>query len=347
MVSGPVSERARLLLAAGRPRDALTLLAPHLAEHPDDQRALSFAGWSHLQLGSLNGALDMAHRLAVNAPESADTHLLLGAVHTRRREFALAAQSARTAMRLAPHNPTAYLLAADIDMQAGTVTDLTVQSARRAVELDPDSADTHSTLGAALLTLKRRREAAEHLKKARSLDPSSSNAANEMGRWHLRYGAAAQAAQEFAAAAIANPADPVPVQNIRAAAWRAFATAQIVLWASFYIMWRIVGNQEPLRSPARFFASAVVAVTLAAWCAQLWRSWRGTLMLAKSVRGDRLLQIGVPAHAACLALLVASAFAAQSAEKPLLAIGAMALATASITTWIHRHRLRKQSRPSQ
>lgn len=341
-----VAERARALIATRRFPDAIRLLGPHVAVHPEDTDACRMLGWAQLGADDLDGALRSLRRLATTAPDAVDTHLLAAAVHSSRHEYADARTAAQNAIRLRPDHPAPYRTAVAIDIDAGMATDTTVALARKAIELDPQDVDAHRLAGTALLNMRRRKEAGEYLRKAVALDPDNTTTAAELSRWQASTGRSAAAARGFAAVVRADPTDVVALHNLRVTVWRTFSIAQLVLWIAMVVLGRVrlLTSGDPA-SWIRGIGPVVVVLTLAAWGFQLRGAWRGVGTMLTVLRSDRLLQLGLAAHVLCLVALLGASLLGGTPGEVSLIVGVALLLLASGTTWVRRRQVNREKEP--
>jgi Flp pilus assembly protein TadD len=346
-VSDPagVVERAALLKDSGRSGPALALLAPYLAQNPDDLTALRLAGWCHFDLDQLDPALYCASRLASLAPEQPAAHLLLAVVQGRRQNVGASVQAIDAAIALAPYNSEPYRIAAALDLQGHRTSPRTEQLARQAVSLAPHDAIAHRVLGSILIELRRYDEATVELGRAAALNPGDSAVTSELARIDIAKGRSASAAVGFAAAVRADPTDEIARHNLRAAAWNAFRIAHLILWLSFLVLGRFTvfadsGSTDQL---AHVVGPIAVLATLGAWAFQLRSRPSGLSVLLVATRSDRMLSIAMASHALSLVSLLAAAFAPTPLAGPLLILVTVLLVTGTVVGWIRVSQLRKQS----
>ncbi len=340
-----VAERAALLKDSGRAGQALALLAPHLAAHPDDLSALRLAGWCHFELNELDQALACASRLAALSPDQPTAQLLLAVVQGKRRNFAASQQAIDTAIQLAPHHSEPYRIAAALDLQARRASSRTEQLARRAVALAPHDASAHRVLGSTLIELRRYDEAAAELEQAVALNPADPAVASELARIDIAKGRSASAAIGFAAAVRADPTDAAALHNLQAAAWNAFRLAQLVLWASFLVLGRlwVLVDSASTNHLAHVVGPVSVLATLGAWAFQLRRRPSGLRVLYTATRSDRMLTTAMASQVLCLLLLVVAAFAPPAAAGVMLGVVTVSLVVGTVVGWIRVSALRRES----
>ncbi|QNK82758.1 tetratricopeptide repeat protein [Nakamurella sp. PAMC28650] len=337
-------ERAALLKDSGRSGPALALLAPYLAQNPDDLSALRLAGWCHFDLDELDPALYCAARLAALAPEQPAAHLLLAVVQGRRQNVTASVEAIDTAIRLAPHNSEPYRIAAALDLQGHRTSPRTERLARRAVTLAPHDAIAHRVLGSTLIELRRYDEAAVELGQAAALNPGDAAVTSELARIDIAKGRSASAAVGFAAAVRADPTDDIARHNLQAATWNAFRIAHLVLWLSFLVLGRftVLSDSGATSRLAHVVGPIAVLATLGAWAFQLRSRPSGFPVLLTATRSDRMLSIAMASHALCLVFLLAAAFAPTAVAGPLLIVVTVLLLVGTVVGWIRVSQLRKQ-----
>lgn len=346
--------RASLLDDAGRPAEAIGLLAPHLAQQPDDAQALLVLGWAQLHAGDGFGAADTSHRLLALAPDQLNPLLLAATVFAYNRDHRAAVAVADRAIALAPHSAVAYRVRAQVDLSAGVPGPATRQFADQAVRLDPQSAAALLTAGTAALEAKDRSAARTLLQQAAAIAPDNPAVRNELARLHMGRGGSLRAAGDFAAIVRDDPTQRVALHNLGVAVWKAFGTAHLVLWAAMFVVGRIhwlAGDDgDPSGRAGWLPVTAVLAVlaTGAAWAIQLRRAGAGLtagLAAGRTVLvSDRLLQIGFPAHVGCLVALIVSALWPGGVGQIAFYVALALLVIASVTTWIAGRRLARSSR---
>nr|WP_281361800.1 tetratricopeptide repeat protein [Nakamurella aerolata] len=339
-----VIQRASMLDDAGRPAEAIAVLAPYLAEHPDDPRALLVLGWAQLHADDGFGAADTSHRLLARAPDALNPMLLAATVFAHNRDHRAAAAVADRAIALAPHAAVAYRVRAQVDLATGVTGPATRAFADQAVRLDPQSSAALLTAGTAALEARDRAAARNLLERAAAMDPDNLAVRNELARLDMGRGGSLRAAGDFASIVRDDPTQRVALHNLRVAVWKAFGTAHLVLWAAMFVVGRIHwlagndGGRDGRPGWLPILAAVAVLATGAAWAIQLQRAGNGlTAGLAAGrtvLASDRLLQIGFPAHVGCLLALLLSALLPGNAGQVAFFVALALLVLASITTWI-------------
>ncbi len=343
-----VIERSALLRESGRPEEALRLLAPHLAAHPDDAEALRQAGWAYLATRDLDSAYQAARRAVAVEPDQPNHHMLMAQVAVKLGRVDLARQAVGTAITLAPYASGPYQVGVSVDLQAHQITAGTERLARSAVERNPHDSDAHRLLGTTLLELKKYGEARQEFAQTLALDPGDDAARAEMARADLNQGRSGAAAAALHAALRLDPSDRIMAFNLRVAAANAFNRAQLVLWIGVFVavrvQWAGTADQTGLTTLMRVAGPVVVLAALAMWAWQLRGAQGGPVAVARALRHDWSLVVGVALHCLGLVLLLGSAFLPAAAAEMAGVAAFVAVALASVMTWVIRSRLRS-SRP--
>jgi Flp pilus assembly protein TadD len=211
-------DRARQLLAVGRPQDAIGVLGEHLAEHPTDPAALSLLSWAHLRCGEPEDALRAADRALMADPEhhSGWQHRSNALRELGRHPEAVLA--AEQCVRLAPNLWTGHytlgLAVRNVPARKAELRD----AALRAASLAPENADTHVLLGIAHADAGEVNLAEHAYKRALSLDPDHAHARSNLSVLALRGGRFGDAMRGFRAAAGRKPQETLFHRNMAAVA---------------------------------------------------------------------------------------------------------------------------------
>ena len=167
-------EEAATLLRQRRFAEALARYREALAIAPDYVRALAGMGEALLLLERYAEALAALERALALEPEPAPSgllHQLMGRAALGLGHPPAAAEHLEGALELNPRDAVALDYLALIRFQQQRYA-AALELYRRAVELNPDNAQTHANIGAALYYLERIDEAVRSLEHALSLDPT-------------------------------------------------------------------------------------------------------------------------------------------------------------------------------
>jgi tetratricopeptide (TPR) repeat protein len=282
VTTAEATERAALLLSAGRAGEALALVSPLLAgvddpgahvvavaalleldRPPDAVRAAEsalaafgplpqlarVAAAAFRAAGSGDRALAVARAGSELAPQWVPGLLTLAfcALETGDREQATVALDAATA--LAPDEPAVWLLAADVASAAG-----------------------------------RRPLARSHLQTALRLDPASTTALRALGRLEELRNRPGSAARWYARALLLEPGDPRLVERVRALFGRLLGAVTVAaVCLGFVIVLAFLaqadpapGGSTPAELPEPLFWTLWLVGGAVAVGAQLWSGLRGT-----------------------------------------------------------------------
>lgn len=197
--SGPLVEKAALLIDAGQSRQAAGLLAQRTAEAPDDTSAWAQLARARLGTEEPEQALEAARRTVELAPELAYGHRLLTLAFLGCRRIDEAIAPAREAVRLDPASwMTHYTLAQALARLPGPRTPESIVAcleealavAYEGVRLAPDEPRTHKQVAFVLQARGRDPEAVAPLREALRLDPADAGTRSTLVRLEQRLGEA-------------------------------------------------------------------------------------------------------------------------------------------------------------
>lgn len=169
----PLIERARMLMQADRPADAVRELTTLLAGDPESMEGHALMALSLARLDRYEEATGSARRAVGLAPDTAYAHWVLGAILCDR----------------------------DRDKEA-------LASAREAVRLDPDDPDYHALEASCLAGLSRWKEMRAAAERGLALDPGHVRCLNLRANALRHLGELDQASDALDTALARNPEDP-------------------------------------------------------------------------------------------------------------------------------------------
>jgi Flp pilus assembly protein TadD len=210
------ADRARAYISAERWDEALALLASHLARQPDDVDALCLTAQCHIGRADPVAAEQAARAALALDPDREWVHRLLAIALGERRDFDAARAHADEAVRQLPWSWLPHRQRAEVDINERKVTAATWAAARRAIELAPDEALTHQTLGRVALLAKDNRTAIASFREALRLDPSSSTDRNNLAVAELRRRRIWSAGAHLVGALRLDPTSALTLNNLRA-----------------------------------------------------------------------------------------------------------------------------------
>jgi Flp pilus assembly protein TadD len=256
----------------GRDAEALRVLAPHLALHPDDPRGLALAASAHIALGEFSVAKSEAARATSLAPQESWIRRVFAITLAKAGEHDAAVAAAGDAIRLAPHDWSSYHCRAIVDVVANRVTLETLAIANRAVALNPTSPDVHLLIGDIAMNRRDRDMARAAYSEALRLDPSSAIARNNLATMARGPDRAGKAAATFMDIAASQPGLALAVHNVRVTVTQATSTLHLIVWLHWVIAYAAfspvvagVGVSDPTYGPALRIAlavSATIALTI-------------------------------------------------------------------------------------
>ncbi|MGN6760656.1 MAG: tetratricopeptide repeat protein [Leifsonia sp.] len=249
-------ERAAVYLDADRPQDALRLLGPYLASAPEDVRALCLYARALVHAGDARRGVETARRAVSLAPDGEWAWRVLAFAESQAGNHQAAVGAAARARAIAPMNWLTHLQVATVELKARTVTPDTLAAALRAVEMAPDEAIAHYTVGNVLLAQKAPKDAEQAFRRALALDPHMTSAQNNLAIASMHQGATGVAAAGFVDILAANPASDLARRNVLAAIGATVARLRILLGAGVLASFAL-RNASLSADGADSFASAI------------------------------------------------------------------------------------------
>ncbi len=186
----PQFEKANYLIDNGRFDLAIGELLGHLAEHPDDSRALSLLAFCHLKRERFGEATEAAEAAVVADPSHGEGYYMLSLVMRARGEAKAAMEAIQTALSLEPAEPDFLVTLAYLHLDSRRWDDA-LAAAQLAVERSPQHVGAINAVATALINLRRVSEAAAALENALAHDPEDPRTLSNMGWLELdrnRYG---------------------------------------------------------------------------------------------------------------------------------------------------------------
>lgn len=186
----PYYERANHLIDNGRYDLAVKELLSHLAEHPDDARALSLLSFCHLRRQRYADATMAAESAIVSDPANAQGYYMMSLVMRERNEPSAAMEAIQTALNLEPAEPDFLVTLAYLHIDARR-WDEALAAAGLAAERSPYHVGAINAMATCLINLRRVSEAAAALENALAHDPEDPRTLANMGWLELdrnRYG---------------------------------------------------------------------------------------------------------------------------------------------------------------
>lgn len=207
------TERARLLIEAGRAKDALPLLQQAIAADPHDGESRCLLAYAYYQLREWRTALKAADEAAACDPHDEWSHRLRALALLALKQNGKALRAAQEASRLDPEGPFTLKTLSRCQLENGKRKDAR-KSAQRLREVAPEWSQSHETLGYVALVEQKWKEAEQHYREALKLDPESWSAMNDLGLCLQHQRRHKEAVELFHRAAQLNPAEAVTRRNL-------------------------------------------------------------------------------------------------------------------------------------
>lgn len=216
-----------MLLDAGRAQDAVDLLGPLLASHPDDGALLILNAYALIELERYTEAMASAKRASELAPAADEPHRIASVVLGKVGDVEGSARAAREAVRLAPDEPAAW---ERVCIAVGTLLDELGRSGDRAVlgrirevseevlvaadrvvALAPTEGSAYAARGYALACARRPGQAKEAYARAQQLDPDGAISQQALGNQPTALPSREEPQQQAPQASIPDQApEPLP-----------------------------------------------------------------------------------------------------------------------------------------
>jgi cytochrome c-type biogenesis protein CcmH/NrfG len=186
---------AAALCDRGRPAEAITRLRALLADDPHDLEALGLLGQAQLADHDPDGARLTAAEAIRLEPEHDLAHRQASIAASRRGLHREAIAHAEEAVRLAPAEPSVFIVLARAVLRAKTDLPRARQAAVRAIVLAPDEAEPHLVFGMVSAAEGQHAAADGAFRRALQLDPGNATVCMELARLTLRRAALASFAR--------------------------------------------------------------------------------------------------------------------------------------------------------
>jgi Flp pilus assembly protein TadD len=294
---------ADALLDAGKYELALGVASQVIAARADQPDGYALASRALVELGRFEEAVRAAGQAVSLEPHSAYYHRLAAVAMSKHASLAdrsaracmltYAGAEAQEAVRLAPREPSGFILQAEICARLDDIKGADT-AIREALRLRPDSANVWA--GASFVGTRAHNWYAAEIaaRKALAIDPRSYAAANNLGVALRKRGRWMQGAVAFHGAARVDPKQPIAPANLESIGYQFIAIVVLVFIAPTIVIWPLfmglsVATKSWLaRKPERLGG---VALRLGLWVATNRRHQR---RFAKEVARAEKLAAGVP-----------------------------------------------------
>jgi tetratricopeptide (TPR) repeat protein len=214
-------KRAEALREIGRATDAIAILGRIVAESPSNAQALCQLAQCYNATRDHHSMLTAADRAAAANPHSEWAHRLRSlALHNLGRHPD-AVTAAKRSIELAPNAWRPHMILADAVLVSPHPSDKrrAYEAALRALQIAPQAADAHVTMGRVLLNIGEHEHARTYFTNALALDPTNAAAHTNLAVTQLRSGNVVAAGRGFGAVAAANPTEDMYARNVSASAF--------------------------------------------------------------------------------------------------------------------------------
>ncbi|MDH2443774.1 tetratricopeptide repeat protein [Amnibacterium sp. CER49] len=167
---------AERYLELNRPAEAAARIAAHLAQEPEDVRALCMSAIIALRNRDDLGAESAARRAAALAPEFEWPVRLLSIALSRRGRARAAIRAADRAVEMNPSAWEAHANRANVAVTVGRADRRALRAAEQAVRISPDIPDTHNALGWVQARMRRLDEARRTFERSLAINPADDEA---------------------------------------------------------------------------------------------------------------------------------------------------------------------------
>lgn len=230
----PLCDRAEALIDAGRPTEALPLLAQAIAAEPGHTRAHCLRSLALMKQEQYPAALRSAETAVSLAPTEEWGHRLRAIVLLEMGRKRQALAPAREAARLAPWEPSVLHTLARSELASGKKREAR-ETAERLRSAAPEWNSSHELLGLIALEERHAKVAEAHYRDALRLHPGSWVAMNNLGLALQRQGRRKEAIECFHQAARLNPTKELIRKNLSGAVRNYMGVGSLgLIWAVVY-----------------------------------------------------------------------------------------------------------------
>ena len=345
-------KRAEALREIGRAADAIAILSRVVAESPSNAQALCQLAQCYNATRDHDRMLAAADRAAAANPQSEWAHRLRSlALHNLGRHPD-AVTAARRSIELAPNAWRPHMILADAVLVSPHPSDkrIAYEAALRALQIAPQAADAHVTMGRVLLNIGEHEHARVYFTNALSLDPTNAAAHTNLAVTQLRSGKVVAAGRGFGAVAAANPTEDMYARNVGASA---FVWVQGILDAGVLTVVAVLVVAMTVAAPLSAFLTLGALVSYVIGSAVAYSRLPAPMRrLARRGRNPALTRLNIGVLVAVLGFLGWTA-ATEGLDSPGQAYVTPLLLWGAVLIWrlrmrfgprLHQHRQRRRYR---
>jgi tetratricopeptide (TPR) repeat protein len=248
-----LKSQARLLLEAGRAREAATVLSNALSIAPDDDDVLCLMTQTLIELEDWKEAWRYVNRAVAIAPESSWAHRLHSIVLRNRARNREAVEAAKEAVRLDPWLPENLHTLASAQVHIFDLKEAR-QTAERLVSLAPSWYLSHQIFSLVALKEEKYKEAEAHCRRELELEPTSYYGMNNLGVALLNQKKQREAIEVLNSAAKLDPTSSIARENISAAAAKYLPRVGV----PFFVLYIILNSVRTFAVRGQFVPVIVV-----------------------------------------------------------------------------------------
>lgn len=352
----PATERARVLIEAGRHGEAENVLQTALAKEPDDGAKWCLYALCMVRLDRAQQAVEAAGRAAALEPDEEWPHRLASIALCSLGEHERAVTAAREAIRREPDlwQTHAQLALALHELKCRGAADEAWSAASYAVSLASNEAETHFVMAVVAQERGDLATAEVAYEKALALDPTHAAAMNNLGLVRLRRGRLHQAVEGFTSSLRSDPSLQVARANVESVGWRLTTYAYYLAFVGWWILRFLVVSDDSDFGTLYFVRAGAGVALLAGWAVL------GVRMVGRLPAAARGYLAGMPRRSPAFAVMacgilgcvLGSMFAAFTPAHLAfygLVVAGVAIFVSFVTSWVvtvGNIRRRRKQRPA-
>jgi tetratricopeptide (TPR) repeat protein len=309
--------RARLLIEANRPADAVRILSAVVADSPDDAVALRLLAQANLLVSegrqAAVAAVNAAERAVSLDGANAFGWRMLSIAYGRLERHQEARDAARAAQRASPDQWASHVAVANADSAAKQITPETHAAVAAALSLGPNEADVHFVAARVAAVTGNVTLATQEYRATLGINPEHAAARNNLAVIEMRRGNTGTAAAGFIGILAIDPNSVLAQYNLRVAALRALRIVNIVLVLTVLIGFDFFGRMTLAAGSLHALAIGMGVVSAACIVAYvLWVRRKAGVYFGRFVRSiprtDKLLTTWAAILTASFAGIIVAVF---------------------------------------